>query len=91
MTAQKERETNMRRRVNRHATTMLVAACLFVAAVVPALATDRPAEEAKSLGLPVTTEMPGEVYELMRLFPQPTRTRPSVEYVPIPYRRPEGS
>ena len=34
------------------------------------------AEEAKSLGLPVTTEMPPEVYELMRLFPQPTRTRP---------------
>jgi ClpP class serine protease len=45
------------------------------------------AEEAKSLGLPVTTEMPPEVYELMRLFPQPTRTRPSVEYVPVPYRR----
>jgi ClpP class serine protease len=49
------------------------------------------AEEAKALGLPVTTEMPPEVYELMRLFPQPTRTRPSVEYVPVPYRRPEGS
>jgi ClpP class serine protease len=49
------------------------------------------AEEAKSLGLPVTTEMPAEVYELMRLFPQPTRTRPSVEYVPVPYRKPEGS
>jgi ClpP class serine protease len=49
------------------------------------------AEEAKSLGLPVTTEIPGEVYQLMRLFPQPTRTRPSVEYVPVPYRRPEGS
>ena len=48
-------------------------------------------EEAKSLGLPVTTEMPPEVYELMRLFPQPTRTRPSVEYVPVPYRRPGGS
>ena len=48
------------------------------------------AEEAKSLGLAVTTGMPREVYELMRLFPQPTRTRPSVEYVPLPYRRPEG-
>ena len=47
------------------------------------------AEEAKSLGLPVTTEMPPEVYELMRLFPQPTRTRPSVEYVPVPYRQPK--
>jgi ClpP class serine protease len=47
-------------------------------------------EEAKALGLPVTSEMPPEVYELMRLFPQPTRTRPSVEYVPVPYRRPAG-
>jgi ClpP class serine protease len=44
------------------------------------------AEEAKSLGLPVATEMPEEVYQFMSLFPQPTRTRPSVEYVPMPYR-----
>jgi ClpP class serine protease len=48
------------------------------------------AEEAKRLGLPVTTEMPRDVYELMRLYPQPTRTRPSVEYVPQPYRRGPG-
>ena len=48
------------------------------------------AEEAKELGLAVTTGVPAEVYELMRLFPQPTRTRPSVEYVPLPYRRREG-
>jgi ClpP class serine protease len=47
-------------------------------------------EEAKALGLPVTTEVPPEVYELMRLYPQPTRMRPSVEYVPLPYRR-QGS
>ena len=44
------------------------------------------AEEAKSLGLPISTEMPEEVYQFMSLFPQPTRTRPSVEYVPQPYR-----
>jgi ClpP class serine protease len=44
------------------------------------------AEEAKTLGLPISTEMPAEVYEFMTLFPQPTRTRPSVEYVPMPYR-----
>jgi ClpP class serine protease len=44
------------------------------------------AEEAKALGLPVSTEMPEEVYQVMGLFPQPTRTRPSVEYVPTPYR-----
>jgi ClpP class serine protease len=45
------------------------------------------AEEARSLGLPVTTAMPPEVYDFMRFFPQPTRTRPSVEYIPLPYRR----
>jgi hypothetical protein len=33
----------MRRRVNRHAATLLLSACLFVAAAVPALATDPPA------------------------------------------------
>jgi ClpP class serine protease len=43
-------------------------------------------EEAKTLGLPISTEMPSEVYVFMSLFPQPTRTRPSVEYVPAPYR-----
>jgi ClpP class serine protease len=47
-------------------------------------------EEAKSLGLPVSTETPEEVYQFMALFPQPTRTRPSVEYVPLPYRGREG-
>ena len=31
-------------------------------------------------------DMPDDVYEFMNLFPQPTRTRPSVEYVPMPYR-----
>ena len=45
------------------------------------------AEEAKELGLPISTAVPAEVYEFMTLFPQPTRTRPSVEYVPLPYRR----
>ena len=44
------------------------------------------AEGAKSMGLPVSTEMPEEVYQFMALFPQPTRMRPAVEYVPAPYR-----
>ncbi len=48
------------------------------------------AEEAKTLGLPVSTEMPEEVYQFMSLFPQPARTRPAVEYVPIPYRTRQG-
>lgn len=42
------------------------------------------AEEAKALGLPVSTSMPDEIYRFMRLFPQPTRARSSVEYVPLP-------
>jgi Serine dehydrogenase proteinase len=35
--------------------------------------------------LSVSTAMPKEVYALTQLFPQPTRTRQSVEYVPVPY------
>lgn len=43
------------------------------------------AEQAKALGLPIRTDMPVEVYELMSLYPQPMSRRPSVEYIPIPY------
>lgn len=41
-------------------------------------------EEAKKLGLRVTKEIPSELYELMKLYPQPVRQTPSVEYIPIP-------
>ena len=44
-------------------------------------------EEARNLGLKVSTEMPQEVYELMELYPQPRGGRPSVQYVPLPYHR----
>ncbi|GBC98922.1 hypothetical protein HRbin17_01441 [bacterium HR17] len=44
------------------------------------------ADEARELGLPVRTDMPDEVYELMALYPQPMQRRPSVQYVPLPYR-----
>jgi ClpP class serine protease len=47
------------------------------------------AEEARALGLPVTTEMPEEIYKLMSLYRQPRQHRPSVSYIPIPYRRRE--
>src|SRR6267142_692452 len=47
-------------------------------------------EEGKSLGLPISTEVPQEVYDFMRLFPQPTRTRPAVEYEPARYGTREG-
>jgi len=45
------------------------------------------AQEAQDLGLSVSTEMPQEVYDLMQLYPQTAQRRPSVQYVPIPYRR----
>jgi ClpP class serine protease len=44
-------------------------------------------EQAKAMGLPVTTGMPVEVYQLMDLFPQAMQRRPSVAYIPIPYRK----
>ncbi len=42
-------------------------------------------QDAKEMGLPVNTEMPQEVYQLMSLFPQAGRGRPSVLYIPMPY------
>lgn len=43
-------------------------------------------EEARRLGLKVSSEMPKEIYQLMGLYPQPVRRQPSVEYLPIPRR-----
>ncbi|OAQ20587.1 SDH family Clp fold serine proteinase [Thermosulfurimonas dismutans] len=48
-------------------------------------------EEAKKLGLPVKTDLPHEIYQLMSLFPQPVRQIPSVEYTPVPRKAPAGS
>ena len=42
-------------------------------------------DEAKQLGLPVSTEMPTEIFDLMQLYPQADQRRPSVEYIPTPY------
>jgi ClpP class serine protease len=42
-------------------------------------------DEAGQLGLPITTDMPEEVYKLMSLYPQAQQRRPSVEYIPMPY------
>lgn len=42
-------------------------------------------KEARALGLPINTEMPEEVYQLMELYPQTVQRRPSVEYTPLPY------
>ncbi len=43
-------------------------------------------EEARELGLPVSTDMPDTVYKLMTLYRQPAQRRPSVQYIPVPYR-----
>jgi ClpP class serine protease len=43
-------------------------------------------EEAKKIGINVSSDMPNEVYQLMDLFPQALQQRPSVQYIPIPYK-----
>jgi ClpP class serine protease len=48
------------------------------------------ADEARDMGLPVSEEMPKEIYSLMDLYPQAQQRRPSVEFVPTPYRRTPG-
>ncbi|WP_319825295.1 SDH family Clp fold serine proteinase [Thalassovita sp.] len=40
------------------------------------------AEQALDLGLPVSTDMPQQVMDLMRLYPQPTNKQGGVEYLP---------
>ena len=42
------------------------------------------AEEARSLGLPVNTDMPNEILQLMMLYPQPVKQQGGVEYLPVP-------
>lgn len=44
-------------------------------------------EEAREMGLPVRVGLPDEIYELMDLFPQTAQRRPSVQYIPVPYKR----
>jgi ClpP class serine protease len=47
------------------------------------------AATAKELGLPISTEMPNDVLELMKLYPQPVRAQGGggVEYLPIPRQK----
>ncbi len=44
-------------------------------------------EEARALGLPISTDMPNEIYQIMALYPQTAQRRPSVEYIPAPRSR----
>jgi ClpP class serine protease len=48
------------------------------------------ARMAAEMGLPVTTTVPDEVYDLMELYPQSPTRRPGVEFIPVPYRQPQG-
>lgn len=43
-------------------------------------------EEARQLGLPVSDAVPEPIYELMNLYPRRSQRRPSVEFIPTPYR-----
>jgi ClpP class serine protease len=48
------------------------------------------ASVAKGLGLRINTDMPNEVFELMTLYPQPTRMQSGaggVEYLPVPRQK----
>jgi ClpP class serine protease len=47
-------------------------------------------DEARDLGLPVSDEVPQMVYDLMVLYPRRSQRRPSVEFIPTPYRSPRG-
>ncbi len=46
-------------------------------------------ELAQELGLPVRIGIPQEIYNLMELYPQTQQHRPTVEFIPGPYRKPE--
>ena len=47
------------------------------------------ASTAKSLGLPVSTDMPDDVFQLLKLYPQPVRMQSGgVEYLPVERRSP---
>jgi len=44
-------------------------------------------EMAKELGMPVSGGLPETIYALMSLYAQGSQRRPSVQYIPVPYRR----
>lgn len=46
-------------------------------------------EDARELGLPVSTDLPPEIFELMDLYPQPSAGSSSVQFIPTPYKIPQ--
>jgi len=47
-------------------------------------------DHARAMGLPVTTDFPQTLFELMNLYRQPVRQRSTVEYLPTPRRYTPG-
>ncbi|MDI3328756.1 MAG: ATP-dependent Clp protease proteolytic subunit [Alicyclobacillaceae bacterium] len=47
-------------------------------------------QQLRDFGLPVSTDMPEDIYALMDLYPQPAQRRPTVQYIPLPYTRPRS-
>lgn len=45
-------------------------------------------DELKEMGLSITCQMPLEVFQFMSMFPQSSGGRPSVDFIPTPYRAP---
>ncbi len=45
-------------------------------------------DQAREMGLNVSTDIPASVIDLMAMYPQPVRRQPSVEYLPVPRRMP---
>jgi ClpP class serine protease len=45
-------------------------------------------EEVRALGLKAGDEIPQGIHDLMTLYPQRPQRRPSVEFIPVPYRTP---
>jgi ClpP class serine protease len=43
-------------------------------------------EQFQQLGISVSCMLPNEIHRLMELYPQPSQRRPSVQYVPLPYK-----
>jgi len=48
-------------------------------------------ESLRKLGLNVNTNMPEEIYKLMDLYKQTEQRRPSVQYIPLPYKSSESN
>lgn len=47
-------------------------------------------DELQEMGLPVSGQMPVEVFQYMSMFPQAAGGRPSVDFIPSPYTMPQG-